>query len=456
MSRMLRSAGIIFRLILIAGLPAILPACSTDKAQPVSAQDFYARRNPVASPISQLDRPGILRLPDAHAQPSNPAPPPNPHESDIVFNPHDVPPISTPAPTTLPAAALARAATSPATQPSLATDEYTTLGGVVLVVNGHPIYADKVLRLSAPALRKHAKEMNIAQFEIAARVEIERTIKNLTDDEVHAAAAEQSLDSKDVQFARTLTRLWSQQQVAEAGGAEQVARLRAQESGEDFQDLEQKQYYWFLYQLYLVKKIFPRIDITGTDERQYYNAHIDDFTTPTQATIILIEANPDRLNGDPAAAKAKLLNIRKRVLAGEDFAAYARGQNDLPGSSGDQGNGGQMVVKPNTLLLTQVEAQVWKTPPGQISDVIEDHEDFFIFKVISRDFGGTKSFADMAVQNAIQRRLRDLKIEESIKEEQHKLEMAGIVQPSDPVMVDRMIDTAVEMALQNYPQWSKR
>ncbi|MGD0140463.1 MAG: peptidyl-prolyl cis-trans isomerase [Tepidisphaeraceae bacterium] len=447
-----RSAGIMFRIILAAGLPAILAACASDKAQPVSAQDFYAPRNPVASPISPLDRPGILRLPDAHAQPSNPAPSANAPESDIVFNPHDLPPISTPVPATLPSAALARAATNPATQPSLATDEYTTLGGVVMVVNGHPIYADKVLRLSAPALRKLAKEMNIAQFEIAARVEIERTINNLRNDELAAAAAEQSLDPKDIQLARSLTRLWSQQQVAEAGGAEQVVRLRAQESGEDFQDLEQDKYYWFLYQLYLVKKIFPQIDITGEDERRYYNAHIDEFTTPTQATIILIEANPDKLNGDPAAARAKLLNIRKRALAGEDFAAYGRDQNDLPGSIGAEGNGGQMVVKPNSLLLTQVEAQVWKTPPGQISDVIEDHDAFFIFKVLGRDYGGTKSFADMAVQNAIKRRLTDLKIQQSRNEEERKLEMAGIVQPPDP----RMIDTAVEMALQNYPQWSKK
>ncbi|MGD0766926.1 MAG: peptidylprolyl isomerase [Tepidisphaeraceae bacterium] len=441
-----------FRILLAAGLPAILSACDSDKAQPVSAQDFYARRNPAGSPISPLDRPGILRLPDSHAQPSTPAPPPGSGEPGPLFNEHDVPPLSTSIPSTLPAAALAGPATNPATQPSLATDEYTTLGGVVMVVNGHPIYADKVLRLSAPALRKHAKEMNFNQFEIAARVEIERTINNLRNDELAAAAAEQSLDPKDIQLARSLTRLWSQQQVAEAGGAEQAARLRAQESGEDFQDQEQDQYHRFLYDLYLFRKIYPQIDITGEDERRYYNAHLDDFTTPTQATIILIEANPDKLSGDPAAAKAKLLNIRKRVLAGEDFAAYGRDQNDLPSSTGAEGNAGQMVVKPNTLLLTQVEAQVWKTPPGQISDLIEDHDAFFIFKVLSRDYGGTKSFADMAVQNAIRRRLTDLKIQQSRIEEERKLEMAGIVQPPDP----RMIDTAVEMALQNYPQWSKK
>jgi hypothetical protein len=440
-----------FRIVLAAGLPAILAACASDKAQPVSAQDFYAPRNAAGSPISPLDRPGILHLPDAHAQPSTPAPPPDNGDADVLFNEGDLPPMSTPMPTTLPAA-LAGPATNPATQPSLATDEYTTLGGVVLVVNGQPIYADKVLRLSAPVLRKLAKEMNFYQFEIAARVEIERTISNLKDDELAAAAAEQSLDPKDIQLARALTRLWSQQQVAEAGGAEQAARLRAQESGEDFQDQEQKQYYWYLYRIYLERKVLPQIDITGEDERRYYNAHIDEFTTPTQATIILIEANPDKLNRDPAAAKAKLLDIRKRALAGEDFAAYGRDQNDLPGAAGAEGDGGQRALKPNTWLLTQVEAQVWKTPAGQISDVIEDHGDFFIFKVLSRDYGGTKSFADRAVQDAIQRRLRDLKIQQSRDEEDRKLEMAGIVEPPDP----RMIDTAVEMALQNYPQWSKK
>ncbi len=65
----------------------------------------------------------------------------------------------------------------------------------------------------------------------------------------------------------------------------------------------------------------------------------------------MIEADPANLNGDRKAAIDKLRNIRKRCLAGEDFAGYARDQNDLPGAAGDGGNGGHLTIKPNTFRL---------------------------------------------------------------------------------------------------------
>jgi parvulin-like peptidyl-prolyl isomerase len=443
---MRNARGTIFRLFLAAGFAATVPACDSDKAQPVNAQDFYTRRSaPAAIPaISPLDRPGIIPLPDTHSQAPATPPPTNDSLGEPTagdFRP--LPPASPP--TTSPSVSFA----SPATEPSIATDQYMILGGVVVVVNGTPIYANKVLRKDIDVLRGYAKQMDIVRFEDAARAQIERTVGELVKDELEVAAAERTLDPKDIQLAHVFTTLWSQNQIAQAGGSEQVARLRAQESGEDFEDQEQDTYRRYLQELYYYKVISPQIDITAEDERRYYHAHLDQFTTPTQASIILIEANPAKLNGDAKAARARLLNLRQRAIAGEDFADYGRRQNDLPGSSGDQGNGGQMTLKPNTLVLTNVEAQVWKTPPGQISDIIEDHDSFYIFKVISRDEGGTKPFADRAVQEAITKRLTDLQRTERREAEIQKLEMEAIGSPEN-------LEPVVEMAIQNYPAWSKK
>lgn len=439
--------GVIFRLFVAAGLAAAVSACESDKAQPVVPQDFYARRNPAATPISPLDRPGIISLPDAHSQ-APAAPPgsadsgPEPTENDLRPLPYVSPP------TTAPTVSLASPTTQPATEPSIAADQYMTLGSVVVVVNGTPIFANKILRADVDILRGYARQMDIVHFEDAARTQIERTVEQQTEDELEVAAAERTLDPKDIQLARAFTQLWSQNQIAEAGGSEQVVRLRAHASGEDFEDQEQDTYRRFLQELYYFRKISPQIDITADDERRYYRSHLDEFTTPTQATIILIEANPDRLGGDADAAKTRLLNIRRRALAGEDFADYGKRENDLPGATGDQGNGGQMTIKPDTLVLSNVEAQVWKTAPGQISDVIEDHDDFYIFKVITRDVGGTKSFADRAVQEAITKRLTDLQRSQRREAELMKLRAEAIVSPEN-------LDPVVEMAKQNYPAWSK-
>ena len=42
--------------------------------------------------------------------------------------------------------------------------------------------------------------------------------------------------------------------------------------------------------------------------------------------------------------------------------------------------------------------------------MIEDHDAFFIFKVLSRDDGSRKSFADEAVQQGIYRHLFDIQL----------------------------------------------
>jgi parvulin-like peptidyl-prolyl isomerase len=108
-----------------------------------------------------------------------------------------------------------------------------------------------------------------------------------------------------------------------------------------------------------------------------------------------------------------------------------------------------MTIKPNTLVLSKVEAEIWKTPPGQISDVIEDNGDFYIFKVLTRDQGGTKSFADRAVQEAITKRLSDIQRIQRRDAELLKLRTEAICSPEN-------LESVVEMAKQNYPQWSKQ
>jgi parvulin-like peptidyl-prolyl isomerase len=435
----------IFRLIFCAGLPVLGVGCGSDKAQPVSPQDFYAPVGTVVvgpTPTTLPDSPGLLQTLEAQ----NPGPVTKP---SAEFMPKGAIAQATTLPDVADAAST-RLSAGPSTEPSVAGDQYLTLGGVVMVVNGRPIYADKVLRMDANILRQTAKQMSMADFEDAARNQIERTINELRDNELEIAAAERTLDPKDIQLAKVLTAQWSKHEISEVGGSEQIARIRAHASGEEFQDQEQDQFRHYLQDLYYYRKIIPQIDISPDDERRFYRAHIDDFTTPMQAEIILIEADPANLNGSRQAAIDKLKKLRERAMGGEDFAAYGRDQNDLPSATGDNGNGGRLTIKPNTFVYTAVEAQVWKTPVGQISDVIEDHDVFFILKVLSRDEGGTKSFADQAVQQAIYKRLFDLQRQEHRQTELRKLVLEAIVF-TDP----HMIDAAVEMAMQNYSRWAK-
>ena len=444
--------------VLAAGGLSLLSACGPPAPTPVAPQDFYTRRSLTPSPIPALDQPGALTgLPDARTPPTPTPLPRNPgpigpfDENDyqpLPQRPTTLPSART-TPTTIPSSALA----NPSTQQSYAENQYMTLGGVVAVVNGTPIYANKVLRLVTPILRQYAREMNIDDFEWNARDKIKEQIELLKNDELEVAAAEHSLDPKQIAIAKQLTIQWRTMQIAEAGGSEQVAVARAEQAtpGEDFHDLENDQYRLYLWEVYKAFKVDPDIQFTAEEEREYYSSHLDKFSTPTKATIILIEADPARIGSD-AKARDRLLEIHERVLAGEDFAAYARNQNDLPGASGPEGSGGLLKdVKPNTFVFTKVDAQIWKVPVGQISDVIADSGAYYMFKVISRENGQTRAFADAAVQEFIRRNLTALQLQQQREAEIEKLMEEGIVDTSDP----EMIEVAVQMARQNYPIWSK-
>jgi PPIC-type PPIASE domain len=445
--KMTSISRVIFRLIVGAGLPAMVVGCASDKMQAVSPQDFYARPVVAAQePTTLPDSPGLLQALEAQ----NPGPVTKP---SAEFMPKGAIARATTLPDVADAASTRLSeepSTEPSAGPSFGGDQYLTLGGVVMVVNGRPIYADKVLRMDANILRQTARQMSMADFQDAARNQIERTINELRDNELEIAAAERTLDPKDIQLAKVLTAQWSKHEISEVGGSEQIARIRAHASGEEFQDQEQDEFRHYLQDLYYYRKIIPQIDISPDDERRYYRAHIDEFTTPMQAEIILIEADPANLNGNRDAAIDKLKKLRERAMAGEDFAGYGRDQNDLPSATGDNGNGGKLTIKPNSFVYTVVEAQVWKTAVGQMSDVIEDHGVFFILKVLSRDEGGTKAFADQAVQQAIYKKLFDLQRQEHRQAELRKLVLEAIVF-TDP----HMIDSAVEMAMQNYSRWAK-
>ncbi len=138
--------------------------------------------------------------------------------------------------------------------PAIEGDQYLTLGGVVMVVNGRPIYADKVLRRDQNILRQYARQMSFADFQEAAREQIERTIEEMkTTNWKSPPPSERSIPRifSSPRFSRPNG---AKHEIGEAGGSEQVARIRANASGEDFQDQEQDQYHYYLQRALLLQE----------------------------------------------------------------------------------------------------------------------------------------------------------------------------------------------------------
>jgi peptidyl-prolyl cis-trans isomerase D len=95
-----------------------------------------------------------------------------------------------------------------------------------------------------------------------------------------------------------------------------------------------------------------------------------ELDTPEQvrARHILVSLDPAADEPTKAAARAKLDAAKKRIEAGEDFAAVAKEVSDDPGS---KGSGGDLGFFKRGAMVGAFEAAAFSLEPGKLSDAVE-------------------------------------------------------------------------------------
>jgi peptidyl-prolyl cis-trans isomerase SurA len=111
------------------------------------------------------------------------------------------------------------------------------------------------------------------------------------------------------------------------------------------------------------------------DKRDNTTQHIIE---QTRARHILINTNQVTTDNQ---AQQKLIQIRKRILAGEDFATLAKATSDDPGSASLGGDLGW--VNPGA-MVPEFETEMKKLKPGEISQPFKTRFGWHIVQVISR------------------------------------------------------------------------
>ena len=174
-------------------------------------------------------------------------------------------------PTTAPAPAQGRT--------GLTSGQYQTVGAVVAVVNSETIYADQVLAGVERALKAEAlSSPDEDHFRRSAEIIVGNQIEQSVRDDMEFAAAQKALEKTDEQNAASYTARWRKEQITRAGGSEAMARQRAAEDGQNFEDIVRQKYRATILELYYSKNIFPQIQISAQDMRQYYPEQY--FTIP--------------------------------------------------------------------------------------------------------------------------------------------------------------------------------
>jgi peptidyl-prolyl cis-trans isomerase SurA len=143
------------------------------------------------------------------------------------------------------------------------------------------------------------------------------------------------------------------------------------------------------------RDVMDKISVTEAEARTYYDAHKQDFTTPSEVTIreILIDVPVSDRGVNVAQddeAKAEAEDVRKRVLSGEPFPQLAAEHSD----AASKANGGLIGPIKRDELAEALQERLDKMKVGDVTEVLRTQRGYQILKLESRSETRIRSFDD--------------------------------------------------------------
>ena len=191
---------------------------------------------------------------------------------------------------------------------------------------------------------------------------------------VEDAFVENALDQRMSQFA------------AQAGGDQQLEEQLTQHFGKGIKQYREELRQPLREQLIAEKmqeEITSKLNVTPQDVKKFFNNIPKDslpfFSAEVEIGQIVKLAQVSKTQKDEA--RNKLIDIKKRIQAGEDFAALATQFSEDPGSAQ---KGGELGFFKKKELVPEYEATALKLEPGQIADPVESPFGFHLIQLIAR------------------------------------------------------------------------
>ena len=165
------------------------------------------------------------------------------------------------------------------------------------------------------------------------------------------------------------------------------------------------------------KDVMSNITVSKEDAQKYFEVNKDKFHQPekVRAQHILIKVAAGDDDQKKAAARKKLEDIKKKIMAGEDFGKmakeYSEGQSNV--REGDLGSftRGRM-VKP-------FEDAAFSLAPNEVSDIVETEYGYHLIKVLDHQSAKDLSFEE--AEPKIMALLRNEMIQQKIEPYINKL-----------------------------------
>lgn len=142
-----------------------------------------------------------------------------------------------------------------------------------------------------------------------------------------------------------------------------------------------------------------------------------------RARHIILLAHPGDSDSVVAVRRAQLEALRKRVVAGEDFAALARANSEGPSAS----KGGDLGYFAHNDMVAPFADAAFALKPGQISDVVKTRFGLHLIKVLGRKKARPVRYED--VRKRVIARLRELALSQEVKIHLQRNRATAIIQP---------------------------
>jgi peptidyl-prolyl cis-trans isomerase C len=137
----------------------------------------------------------------------------------------------------------------------------------------------------------------------------------------------------------------------------------------------------------LAKQISEESQLADSDLHAYYDSHKAEFEDAQGSHILIrfkgsavpLKPNQKDLTDEEALAKAQ--DIRKKILAGADFATLAKAESDDTGSAA---KGGDLGTFKHGQMVAAFDEAAFTLPVGQVSEPVKTQFGYHIIKISSR------------------------------------------------------------------------
>ncbi|HSW47166.1 MAG TPA: peptidyl-prolyl cis-trans isomerase [Phycisphaerae bacterium] len=282
------------------------------------------------------------------------------------------------------------------TQPSDITfADLGLVGCPVLFVNSETVTVQEVLEPIIQDLTQKAASMPLAGY----RNHVFRTVNNQIDFVIsmivlNQEAKDKYSDEKQQQaFDKEADRLARDVVNRRFGGVTTRYEAHLKALGLTMDDIKARAKRQAMVTQFLHDQFKPMAtDPSRRELLRYYQTHMDEFSSPPRAQLLLIEIPLDKLLDKPlhrasrdevqrarSEARVQLARAREELESGVDFASVARGYSKgiRAGQGGDWGE-----ITPGSLTGRWAKADevLFTLRPGQVSDVVDAGDAMFLIK----------------------------------------------------------------------------